>query len=157
MAYGAGYVAAKNNGAIIVDPRPYLTGTMKNVFEEFPQITEIVPAMGYNDRPPKTEELEKMKALVAESVNGGALGISTGLEYAPGSFATPEEVTELCRVAVETGGMYSSHMRDEGDFLIEALDETIEIARQAGANLQISHFKIAYRRSGHKIYRFPLF
>ena len=50
MAYGAGYVAAKNNGAIIVDPRPYLTGTMKNVFEEFPQITEIVPAMGYNDQ-----------------------------------------------------------------------------------------------------------
>ncbi len=50
MAYGAGYVAAKNNGAIIVDPRPYLTGSMKNVFEEFPQITEIIPAMGYNDQ-----------------------------------------------------------------------------------------------------------
>ena len=50
MAYGAGYVAAKNNGAIIIDPRPYLTGSMKNLFEEFPQITEIVPAMGYNDQ-----------------------------------------------------------------------------------------------------------
>ncbi len=50
MSYGAGYVAAKNNGAIIVDPRPYLTGSMKNLFEEFPQITEIIPAMGYNDQ-----------------------------------------------------------------------------------------------------------
>jgi predicted GTPase len=56
MSYGAGYVAAKNNGAIIVDPRPYLTGTMKNVFEEFPQITEIVPAMGYNDQQIKDME-----------------------------------------------------------------------------------------------------
>ena len=66
MAYGAGYVAAINNGAIIVDPRPYLTGTMKNVFEEFPQITEIIPAMGYNDQQIKDMEdtLNKVEAEV---------------------------------------------------------------------------------------------
>jgi predicted GTPase len=64
MAYGAGYVAAKNNDAIIVDPKPYLTGTMKAVFEEFPQITEIVPAMGYNDEQIKDMEdtLNKVEA-----------------------------------------------------------------------------------------------
>ena len=56
MSYGAGYVAAKNSGAIIVDPKPYITGTMKTVFEEFPQITEIVPAMGYNDQQIKDME-----------------------------------------------------------------------------------------------------
>jgi len=56
MSYGAGYVAAKNSGAIIIDPRPYLTGSMKTVFEEFPQITEIVPAMGYNDQQIKDME-----------------------------------------------------------------------------------------------------
>jgi predicted GTPase len=56
MSYGAGYVAAKNSGATIVDPRPYLSGTMKTVFEEFPQITEIVPAMGYNDQQIKDME-----------------------------------------------------------------------------------------------------
>jgi predicted GTPase len=56
MSYGAGYVAAKNGGAIIIDPKPYITGTMKTVFEEFPQITEIVPAMGYNDQQIKDME-----------------------------------------------------------------------------------------------------
>ncbi len=108
-------------------------------------------AMGFNDRPPKPEELEKMKLFVAESIQAGALGLSTGLEYAPGSFAQPEEITELCRVAVASGGMYSSHMRDEGDFLMEALDETINVARETGANLQISHFKVAYPRNWHKV------
>lgn len=108
-------------------------------------------AMGFNDRPPKPEELEQMKRLVAESIQGGALGLSTGLEYAPGSFAQPEEITDVCRVAVEQGGMYSSHMRDEGDSIMEALDETIAVARETGASLQISHFKIAYQRNWHKV------
>ncbi len=108
-------------------------------------------AMGFNDRPPKPEELEKMKQFVVESIQGGALGLSTGLEYAPGSFAQPEEITELCRVAVASGGMYSSHMRDEGDLLMEALDETINVARETGADLQISHFKIAYPRNWYKV------
>ena len=108
-------------------------------------------AMGFNDRPPKPEELERMKAYVAENVQAGALGLSTGLEYAPGSFASPDEVAELCRVAVEHGGLYATHMRDEGDQLLESLDEAIGVARMTGASLQISHFKVAYARNWHKI------
>jgi N-acyl-D-amino-acid deacylase len=108
-------------------------------------------AMGFNDRPPKFDELERMKTMVAENVRGGALGLSTGLEYAPGSFAQADEVTELCRSAAELGGCYATHMRDEGDNLLEALDEAIGVARRTGASLQISHFKVAYPRNWHKI------
>ena len=108
-------------------------------------------AMGFNDRPPKKEELERMKMMVEENIRNGALGLSTGLEYAPGSYAHPEEIAELCKVVARLGGVYATHMRDEGDTLLEALDESIENARQSGVSLQISHFKIAYPRNWHKI------
>lgn len=108
-------------------------------------------AMGYNDRPPKPDEIERMKFFVEESIKNGAIGLSSGLEYAPGSFAQPDELTELCRVAAQNEGIYATHMRDESDYLIEALEETIEIARRTGIRLQISHFKIAYPRNWHKV------
>ena len=108
-------------------------------------------AMGFNDRPPKPDELQKMKAMVAECVENGALGLSSGLEYAPGSFAQPDEIAELCQAAVEKGGLYATHMRDEGDQLLEALEETLGVARRTGISLQISHFKVAYARNWHKI------
>ncbi|MFQ6070324.1 MAG: amidohydrolase family protein [Candidatus Aminicenantales bacterium] len=108
-------------------------------------------AMGFNDRPPEEKELEKMKQLAAQSMEGGAIGISTGLEYAPGSYAKPEEIAELCRIAAQFNGVYATHMRSEGDKLIEALDESIEVARRTGISLQISHFKVAYPRNWHKI------
>lgn len=107
--------------------------------------------VGFNDRAPSPEELEAMKRLVAENIRLGALGISSGLEYAPGSFALPDEITELCRTAAENGGLYATHMRDEGDALLESLEETIEAARRTGIRLQISHFKVAYPRNWHKI------
>ncbi len=75
MSYGAGYVAAINNGAIIVDPRPYLTGTMKNLFEEFPQITEIVPAMGYNDEQIKDMEDTLNKAEAEVIIDGSPIDL----------------------------------------------------------------------------------
>ncbi len=108
-------------------------------------------AVGYNDRPPKDEEMAKMKLLVAENIQNGALGLSSGLEYAPGSYAQPNEIVELCRIAAQNGGLYGTHMRDESDKLIEALDETIDVSRKTGIRLQISHFKIAYPRNWHKI------
>jgi N-acyl-D-amino-acid deacylase len=108
-------------------------------------------AMGFNDRPPKKEELEKMKMMVEENIRNGALGLSTGLEYTPGSYAQAEEITELCKVVAGLGGVYATHMRDEGDRLLESLDETIGVARQSGVSLQVSHFKIAYPRNWHKI------
>jgi len=108
-------------------------------------------AMGYNDRPPTSAEMEKMKQMVAENINAGAFGLSSGLEYPPGSFAKPNELVELCRVTAREGGLYASHMRDEGDLLLESLDETIEVGRQTGIRLQISHFKVANPRNWPKV------
>lgn len=107
-------------------------------------------AVGFNDRPPKQEELDKMKRMVEENINNGALGLSTGLEYPPGSYAQADEITELCKVVAQYGGVYATHMRDEGDYLLESLEESIEVARKTGISLEISHFKIAYPRNWHK-------
>ena len=108
-------------------------------------------AMGFNDRAPKPDELEKMKALLAASLQDGAAGLSTGLEYSPGSFAAPAEITALCRVVAEAGGVYATHMRDEGDGLIESLRESIDTAKSAGVKLQISHLKTAFPRNWKKL------
>ena len=108
-------------------------------------------AVGYNDRPPKDEEMARMKALVAENIQNGALGLSSGLEYAPGSYAQQDEIVELCQTAAQNGGLYATHMRDESDQLLEAMDEAIDVSRKTGIRLQISHFKIAYPRNWHKI------
>ncbi len=108
-------------------------------------------AMGFNDRPPKQEELDKMKTMVAEHIKEGALGMSTGLEYSPGSYAQADEITELCKVVARYGGVYATHMRDEGDYLIESLTDSINVARKTAVSLEISHFKIAYPRNWHKV------
>jgi N-acyl-D-amino-acid deacylase len=108
-------------------------------------------AVGYNDRPPKDEELARMRALLTESIQNGALGLSSGLEYAPGSYAQQDEIVELCRTAARNGGLYATHMRDESDQLLEAMDEAIDVSRKTGIRLQISHFKIAYPRNWNKI------
>jgi len=108
-------------------------------------------AMGFGDRAPTPEELEKMKGLVAENLKNGALGLSSGLEYTPGSFAQADELAELCTIVARAGGVYATHMRDEGDRLIESLEETIDVAKKSGASVQVSHFKVAYPRNWHKI------
>ena len=108
-------------------------------------------AMGFNDRPPKPDELERMREMVAESLKNGAIGLSSGLEYAPSSFAQPDEIIELCRVTAGYGGVYATHLRNEGDRLIESIQEAIDIVQKTGVSLQIAHFKIAYPRNWHKV------
>jgi N-acyl-D-amino-acid deacylase len=108
-------------------------------------------AMGFNDRDPSQEELEKMKKMVAENIEYGAIGLSTGLEYAPGSYAKAEEIIELGKVVSQNGAVYASHMRDEGDRLLESLDETIDVARKTGVSVEVSHLKVAYPRNWPKI------
>jgi N-acyl-D-amino-acid deacylase len=108
-------------------------------------------AMGLNDRPPSPEELEEMKRLVSENIINGAVGLSSGLEYSPGSYAQPDEMTALCGTAVRYGGLYATHMRDEGDFLIESIEETLDVAHRTGIKVQISHFKVAYPRNWDKV------
>jgi len=108
-------------------------------------------AMGFNDRPPAPEELEKMKSLVEEHMRAGAYGLSSGLEYTPGSFARPEELTELCRVVARFNGIYATHMRDEDEGILESLDECIGAARDSGVRLQIAHLKVGGYRNWPKV------
>ena len=108
-------------------------------------------AMGFNDRPPAPEELEKIKSLVEEHMRAGAYGLSSGLEYTPGSFARPEELTELCRVVARFNGTYATHMRDEDEGILESLDECIGAARDSGVRLQIAHLKVGGYRNWPKV------
>ena len=107
--------------------------------------------VGEDDRPATTQELAQMRALVEAALADGACGVSTGLEYAPGSFASRAELASLCRPLAARGLPYATHMRNEDDTLIEAIDEAIAIARGAGCALQISHLKTSGPRNWHKI------
>ncbi|MFC2161433.1 amidohydrolase family protein [Acidobacteriota bacterium] len=100
--------------------------------------------MGYEDRAPDKEEMEKMKSLVDRAMSEGALGLSSGLFYAPGSYAQTEELIELCKVVKKYNGIYASHLRDESNYgigLLSAIEEAIEIGEKSGVPVQISHIK----------------
>lgn len=99
-------------------------------------------AMGRENRAPTAEELQKMKALVKEAMEQGASGLSTGLIYVPGSYSKTEEVIELVKVIAPYDGIYHTHIRNEGDRLLEAVREAIDIGDKAGARVHISHFKV---------------
>jgi N-acyl-D-amino-acid deacylase len=101
---------------------------------------------GEVDRAPTPEELEKMKALVERAMRDGAVGLSTGLIYVPGAYAKTDEVLELARVAARFGGVYATHMRNEGAKVEEAIRESIEIGEKAGLPVEISHFKVSAKK-----------
>jgi N-acyl-D-amino-acid deacylase len=94
-------------------------------------------------RPPTPEEMDKMKAHVEKAMKDGAVGMSTGLIYLPGTFAKTEELIELARVASAQDGIYVSHMRNEGNSIFDSLDELIRIAREANIRAEISHIKLS--------------
>jgi len=98
---------------------------------------------GSFDRQPATEELEKMRELVAEAMRAGAVGLSTGLEYVPGTFAKTDEIAALAKVAAEYGGLYATHMRNEDATVEQAVRESLEVGALAGCPVEISHFKIS--------------
>ena len=102
-------------------------------------------AMGSDDRDATRDELDRMRALVAEAMEEGAFGLSTGLFYVPGSFTSTEEVIELSRVAAGYGGIYISHMRDEALRLLDSVQETIRIGEEAGLPVQMTHHKAISR------------
>jgi len=106
--------------------------------------------VGEDNRPATPEEIEKMKALAREAFAQGAYGISSGLEYTPSSFASTEEIIEVCK-AMNGRGIYSTHMRNEDDAVLEAIDEAIRIARESGVALNISHLKAQNPRNWHKV------
>lgn len=98
--------------------------------------------MGRAMRTPTPEEMQQMKAIVEQAMKDGALGLSTGLIYIPGTYATTDEITALAQVAAAYNGVYATHMRDEGDSIAYAINEALEIGRRAHIPVQISHFKV---------------
>jgi N-acyl-D-amino-acid deacylase len=103
------------------------------------QVREMV--MGIENREPTPEEMEEMKILVKEAMDQGAHGLSTGLEYVPGRYGKTDEVVELVKVIAPYGGIYHTHMRNEAEQLLEAVEEAIKISKESGARAHISHFK----------------
>ena len=107
--------------------------------------------VGYAGRVATADELAKMERLLAESLDAGGWGLTTGLIYQPGKYSTPEEVTALAKVAASRGGMYATHMRSEGDSILEAIDEVIDLVKATGIRAEISHLKTSGSRNWHKI------
>ena len=102
--------------------------------------------IGFNDRRPTDKEMSKMRELVSKSMENGAWGLSTGLIYTPGCYAETDEIVSLARVAARYRGIYSSHIRGEGETLLQAVKEAIEIGEKAEIPVEISHFKASGRK-----------
>ncbi len=121
------------------------SGSSFNVIALVGQGTVRQNVIGFEDRPPNSTELESMKRLVAEAMEDGAWGMSTGLIYTPSAFADTAEIVELVKVVAKYDGVYFSHIRGEGETLLEAVKEATEIGERAGAPVQIAHFKASGR------------
>ncbi len=126
-------------------------GISTNIASFVGATTVRIHEIGFDDRPPSEDELERMRALVRQAMEEGALGVGSSLIYAPAFYAGTEELIELCKIASEYGGMYISHMRSEGVQLLEAVDELTTIAREANIPAEIYHLKAAGEANWHKI------
>ena len=126
-------------------------GVSCNVASFVGATTVRVHEIGYTDRAPTPEELERMKQLVREAMTDGAVGISSSLIYAPACYAKTEELIALCRVAAEYDGLYISHLRSESTRLLEGADELIRIARESPIRAEIYHLKVAGQPNWHKL------
>ena len=118
-------------------------GISTNVASFLGATTARIHELGYEDRAPNDEELERMRQLVHTAMREGAMGIGSSLIYAPAFYAETEELVAISSVAAEYGGMYISHMRSEGNRLLEAVEELIGISRDAGLPAEIYHLKAA--------------
>jgi N-acyl-D-amino-acid deacylase len=118
-------------------------GISTNIASLVGATTVRIHELGYEDKKPTPEQLERMKALVQQAMEEGALGVGSALIYVPGSFASTDEIIELCKVAARYNGIYATHMRSEGDRFLEAIEETARIAREAGIRAEIFHLKAA--------------
>jgi len=107
-------------------------------------------AMGMENRAPSTSEIEKMRTLVDVAMEQGAFGLSTGLIYAPCVYANTDELVELCRTASNHRGIFVVHMRNEGDQLLESIDEVVTIGKKSGIPVHISHFKASGKQNWWK-------
>ncbi len=101
--------------------------------------------MGESMRDPSPLEQQQMEQRIAEAMEAGAVGFSTGLIYVPGTYSKTGEVVGLAKIAAGFSGIYASHMRDEGDHVLEAIDEALQVGREASIPVEISHFKVTYK------------
>lgn len=126
-------------------------GVAPNVASFIGATTVRVHELGYANRLPNDEEMARMKALVKQAMEEGALGVGSSLIYAPANYSSTEELIELCKVAGEYGGMYITHMRSEGNAIFQAVDETIRIAREGKLPAEIYHLKFSGTENWNKI------
>lgn len=118
-------------------------GVSCNVASFVGATTVRVHELGYSDRTPTDQEMSRMKKLVRQAMKDGAMGLSTSLIYAPACYSRTDELVELAKVAAEYDGLYITHLRSEGDRLLEAFDEMLTIAREAGIRSEVYHLKAA--------------
>ena len=126
-------------------------GISTNVASFVGAATVRVHELGEGDVDPNPEQLARMRALVKQAMNEGAMGVGSSIIYAPGSYAETDELVALTSEAAKCGGMYISHMRSEGDRIEEAVDELVEISRRSGAPAEIYHLKMAGRSNWGKL------
>lgn len=126
-------------------------GVAPNVASFVGAATVRIHELGEGDVDPTPEQLDRMRGLVAQAMDEGAMGVGSALIYAPGSFAETDELVALATEAGRCGGMYISHMRSEGDRIGPAVDELIEISRRSGAPAEIHHLKMAGRANWGKL------
>lgn len=125
-------------------------GISPNVASFIGATTVRINHIGYEDRAPTDEEMESMKAMVRQAMEDGALGVGSSLIYAPAFYSSTEELIELCKVASEYDGMYISHMRSEGNRLLESIDELMRIANEANIRAEIYHLKMSGKENWKK-------
>ncbi len=126
-------------------------GVSPNVASFVGAATVRIHEMGYEDRAPTPNELERMRGLVRQAMEEGALGVASALIYAPSCYARPDEMIELAKMSAEYGGLYISHIRDEGSRILEAVDELIATARQAKCAAEIYHLKMSGQENWSKL------
>ena len=125
-------------------------GISPNIASFIGATTLRIYTVGYEDRPPTPEEMETMKSLVKQGMEDGALGIGSSLIYAPAFYSSTDELIELCKVASQYDGMYISHMRSEGNRLLQSLDELIKIAKDANIRAEVYHLKESGKENWNK-------
>jgi len=125
-------------------------GISPNVASFIGATTVRINHIGYEDRAPTDGEMESMKAMVRQAMEDGALGVGSSLIYAPAFYSSTEELIELCKVASEYDGMYISHMRSEGNRLLESIDELMRIANEADIRAEIYHLKMSGKENWNK-------
>lgn len=126
-------------------------GVTPNVASFVGATTVRINVLGFEDRKPSERELDEMRGLVRREMQDGALGIGSSLIYAPAFYADTKELIELCKVASGYGGIYISHIRSEGNQLLEAVDELLQIAREAEIPAEIYHLKAAGKENWSKL------